>query len=103
SGSSASQDRGNLFDAGPGTMTPGLIPGGGESVTRSVEPAVDVAALYAVHRLGLVRLALLLVDDVGSAEDVVHDAFIALHQHRDRLREPKAAIEIGRASCRERV
>jgi RNA polymerase sigma-70 factor (sigma-E family) len=74
-------------------VTPGLIPGGGESVTRSVEPAgVDVAALYAVHRLGLVRLAVLLVDDVGSAEDVVHDAFIALHQHRDGLREPKAAI-----------
>ena len=74
-------------------MTPGLIPGGGESVTRSVEPAaVDVAALYAVHRLGLVRLALLLVDDVGSAEDVVHDAFIALHQHQHRLREPKAAL-----------
>ncbi|MEO6700637.1 MAG: SigE family RNA polymerase sigma factor [Jatrophihabitantaceae bacterium] len=62
-------------------------------MTRSVEPtAVDVAALYAAHRLGMVRLALLLVDDVGSAEDVVHDAFIALHQHRDRLREPKAAI-----------
>jgi RNA polymerase sigma-70 factor (sigma-E family) len=80
-------------------VTPGLIPGGGESVTRSVEPAaVDVAALYAVHRLGLVRLALLLVDDVGSAEDVVHDAFIALHQHRHQLREPKAAIGYLRTS-----
>jgi RNA polymerase sigma-70 factor (sigma-E family) len=52
----------------------------------------DFAALYAAHRLSLVRMAVLLVDDLGSAEDVVHDAFIALHQHADRIREPQAAL-----------
>jgi DNA-directed RNA polymerase specialized sigma24 family protein len=32
-------------------------------------------ALFAAHRLSLVRLAVLLVDDLGTAEDVVQDAF----------------------------
>ena len=43
-----------------------------------MEPAVDITGLYAAHRLPLVRLAVLLVDDVASAEDVVQDAFAAL-------------------------
>ncbi|MDQ2836850.1 MAG: SigE family RNA polymerase sigma factor [Actinomycetota bacterium] len=59
---------------------------------------IDVASLYNTHRLSLVRLAALLVDDTASAEDVVHDAFIALHQHQHRLREPKAAIGYLRTS-----
>ena len=33
--------------------------------------------LYAAHRLRLVRLAVLLVDDLQTAEDVVQDAFAA--------------------------
>ena len=35
-----------------------------------------VSMLYATHRLALVRLAVLLVDDQASAEDVVQDAFV---------------------------
>jgi RNA polymerase sigma-70 factor (sigma-E family) len=53
---------------------------------------VDVAALYSTYRLQLVRLAVLLVDDVASAEDVVQDAFIGLHNNRDSLRDPEAAL-----------
>ncbi len=53
---------------------------------------LDLAALYAEHRRSLARIALLLVDDLASAEDVVHDAFIALQQHQGRLRNPAAAI-----------
>lgn len=42
--------------------------------------------LYHHRRLTLVRLALLLVDDLPTAEDVVQDAFTALlHRHGDRL------------------
>lgn len=37
-----------------------------------------VPALYERHYLSLVRLALNLVDDIGSAEDVVQDVFAAL-------------------------
>lgn len=53
---------------------------------------IDIAGLYAAHRLQLVRMAVLLVDDIGSAEDVVHDAFTTLHQNQDRVREPAAAL-----------
>ena len=53
---------------------------------------LDLAGLYAARRLSLIRMAVLLVDDMGTAEDVVHDAFTALYQHRDRLRDPAAAL-----------
>jgi RNA polymerase sigma-70 factor (sigma-E family) len=59
---------------------------------------VDVAGLYAAHRLSLVRLAILFVDDRGSAEDVVQDAFIGLHRNRERMREPDAAVRYLRTS-----
>ena len=39
----------------------------------------------------LVGLARLLVDDPGQAEEVVQDAFVALHRNWHRLREPAAA------------
>ncbi|WP_063819268.1 permease-like cell division protein FtsX [Herbidospora cretacea] len=39
----------------------------------------DLAALYRDHRPGLVRLAVLLVGDQETAEDVVQDVFTRLH------------------------
>ncbi|GLV96731.1 SigE family RNA polymerase sigma factor [Streptomyces lavendulae] len=39
-----------------------------------------VSELYHAHRLAMVRLAVLLVDDLGTAEDVVQDAFTALYR-----------------------
>lgn len=56
-----------------------------------------VAALFASHRLGMVRLALLLVDDRETAEDLVQDAFAALHRHWPRLHSPDAAVPYLRA------
>jgi RNA polymerase sigma-70 factor (sigma-E family) len=60
--------------------------------------AVDIHALYAAHWRYLVRLAVLLVDDRASAEDVVQDAFVALHKRQDSLRDPDAALGYLRAS-----
>jgi RNA polymerase sigma factor (sigma-70 family) len=40
--------------------------------------AIDVPALFEKHYLGLVRLAMRLVDDQASAEDLVQDVFAAL-------------------------
>lgn len=57
-----------------------------------------LSELYAAHRLGLVRLAVLLVDDLGSAEDVVQDAFAAFAGRSTRLREPEAALAYLRVS-----
>jgi DNA-directed RNA polymerase specialized sigma24 family protein len=58
----------------------------------------DLAELYAAHRLSLVRLALLLVDDRASAEDVVQDAFASLAGRLHRVREPHAALGYLRTS-----
>lgn len=59
---------------------------------------VDVPALYETHWRALVRLAVLLVDDVSSAEDVVQDAFVSLHKRVDSLRDPDSALAYLRAS-----
>jgi RNA polymerase sigma-70 factor (sigma-E family) len=54
--------------------------------------------LYVAHRLTLVRLAMLLVDDRASAEDVVQDAFAGLAAKRGGLRDPDAALAYLRRS-----
>lgn len=48
--------------------------------------------IYRTHRMGMVRLAILLVDDINSAEDVVQDAFAGLYRNWDQLRDAQAAI-----------
>ncbi|MCX5380774.1 RNA polymerase sigma factor [Streptomyces sp. NBC_00091] len=54
---------------------------GGSGAGESPPPAPPtVSELYHAHRLGMVRLAVLLVDDLGTAEDVVQDAFTALYR-----------------------
>jgi RNA polymerase sigma-70 factor (sigma-E family) len=59
---------------------------------------IDLHSLYTAHWRYLVRLAVLLVDDVASAEDVVQDAFVALHRRSGALRDPDAALAYLRAS-----
>ncbi|HEV8278447.1 MAG TPA: SigE family RNA polymerase sigma factor [Streptosporangiaceae bacterium] len=48
-------------------------------------------ALYTAYYRPLVRLAALLVRDKGTAEDVVQDAFIAMHANWRRLRDRGSA------------
>jgi RNA polymerase sigma-70 factor (sigma-E family) len=48
--------------------------------------------LYREHRMRFVRLAVLLVDDPATAEDVVQEAFTGLHRHWGRLRDENAAL-----------
>jgi hypothetical protein len=54
--------------------------------------------IYHAHRLAMVRLAILLVDDLATAEDVVQDAFAALHQRWERLNDVNAALGYLRVS-----
>jgi len=56
-----------------------------------------LVALYRGHRLPLLRLAVLLTDDRGVAEDVVQDAFVAL-QRRWSAVDPAAAAGYLRTS-----
>ncbi|WP_459643868.1 SigE family RNA polymerase sigma factor [Kineococcus sp. NUM-3379] len=51
-----------------------------------------VTALYTAHWRRLVGLAALLLHDRGSAEEVVQDAFVALHGRWRRLEDPDAAL-----------
>lgn len=51
-----------------------------------------VTALYAAHYSSLVRLAALLLHDREAAEEVVQDAFVAMHQGWARLRDPDKAL-----------
>ncbi|HSZ45134.1 MAG TPA: sigma-70 family RNA polymerase sigma factor [Streptosporangiaceae bacterium] len=56
------------------------------------ESADDIAErLFRDHGLAMLRVALLLVGDRASAEDVVQDAFIGLHRALPRLQEPAKA------------
>ncbi len=55
-------------------------------------PGLDLASVYRKHRLSLLRMAVLLVDDRASAEDVVQDAFVSFHRSAHRLRDPEAAL-----------
>lgn len=61
-------------------------------------PPVDVAAIFADHQIGLVRLALLMVGDQATAEDVVQDAFARTHAGRARLRDPGKALAYVRSA-----
>ncbi|MET8685183.1 SigE family RNA polymerase sigma factor [Streptomyces sp. NPDC004732] len=56
----------------------------------------EVDRLYRHRRLDLVRLAVLLVDDIPTAEDVVQEAFAALYRRHgeslDNIADPEAYI-----------
>ena len=52
----------------------------------------NLADLYRDHRMRMVRLAVLLVDEPGTAEDVVQEAFTGLHRHWAGLRDEAAAV-----------
>jgi RNA polymerase sigma-70 factor (sigma-E family) len=51
-----------------------------------------VEQLYAAHYRRLVRLAVLLVRDVETAEEVVQDSFVAMHGRWRSLREPEKGL-----------
>lgn len=67
-------------------------------VRSSVDADTGVERLFRLHRLHLVRLALLLVDDRETAEDVVQDAFAALHRRWSYIATPEAAVGYLRTS-----
>ena len=81
------------------TMTPAatnaivaaaLVAPGAACPGRSADWAVT--ELYSLHHRGLVRLAVLLVRDVPTAEDVVQDSFVAMHDGWQRLRDVESAL-----------
>jgi RNA polymerase sigma-70 factor (sigma-E family) len=62
---------------------------GAATGARRVTSATDaVDELYRAHAVGLIRFAVLLVGDKGTAEDVVQDAFLGLYRAWRRLHDP---------------
>lgn len=55
-------------------------------------PPITIDDLYRSHRMQMVRMAILLVDDMASAEDVVQEAFAGLYRNWGGLRDRNAAI-----------
>ena len=50
--------------------------------------AAEVTRLYQAHALELTRLALVMVGERQTAEDVVQEAFFGLYRRWNRLRDP---------------
>ena len=69
-----------------------------ESVSGEWDAARAVTAIYTTHYRSLVRLAVLLVRDVATAEEVVQDSFIAMHGAWRRLRDTEKALSYLRQS-----
>ena len=61
-----------------------------DSLSWDADAAVE--ELYAAHYRRLVRLAVLLVRDVETAEEVVQDSFVAMHGRWRRLRDPDKGL-----------
>jgi len=57
-----------------------------------------VTVLYAAHYRSLVRLAALLLRDMATAEEVVQDSFVAMHDGWRRLRDNDKALSYLRQS-----
>jgi RNA polymerase sigma-70 factor (sigma-E family) len=65
---------------------------------RAGPDAATVGELHRAHALALIRLAILLVGDRASAEDVVQDAFAGLYAALPRLRDPAKTVPYLRAA-----
>ena len=62
------------------------------SAAAAVEQPLTLEDLYRQQRMRMVRLAILLVDEPATAEDVVQEAFTGLYRNWAGLRDSAAAI-----------
>ena len=60
--------------------------------------AEGLVDLYRKHYASLVRMASLLLHDIGAAEDVTQDAFAKVHLAWGRIREPEKALAYVRSA-----
>jgi RNA polymerase sigma-70 factor (sigma-E family) len=84
------------------STTLGSVTAGLEADRRADRADIDadraVTELYHAHYRSLVRLAMLLVRDVATAEEVVQDSFVAMHGGWRRLRDSDKALSYLRQS-----
>jgi RNA polymerase sigma-70 factor (sigma-E family) len=58
----------------------------------------NLVELFREHHLELVRLALIVVGDLATAEDVVQDVFERMHRRWHRLHNPASGLAYARSS-----
>jgi len=98
-------------DAAPATLRAVSHSAGGVVATDVDVTADLLTETYQTHYSSLLRLAALLLDDLGSCEDVVQEAFIRVHTARARVREPEkllaylrqTVVNLSRSALRRRL
>ncbi|HEU0129733.1 MAG TPA: SigE family RNA polymerase sigma factor [Mycobacteriales bacterium] len=68
------------------------MPRRGAYGARAGDGDTELVELYRAHYRSLVRLAALLLDDVGTSEEVVQDAYIRMHGAWGRIKDPDRAL-----------
>lgn len=79
----------------------------GPARSQGADAQAAVTALYQVHAVGLIRLAVVMLGDRSAAEDVVQDAFAGLYRRWGHLSGKDRALGYVRVSvlngCRSRL
>jgi RNA polymerase sigma-70 factor (sigma-E family) len=100
------------FPRGGAAVPSGGSSRAGDAVTADTDVTTDLLTeTYQTHYASLLRLAALLLDDLGSCEDVVQEAFIRVHAARARVREPdkllaylrQTVVNLSRSTLRRRL
>jgi RNA polymerase sigma-70 factor (sigma-E family) len=73
-----------------------MAPSPSQAPGWSADEALEL--LYVAHFRQLVRLAVLLVHDLGTAEEIVQECFVAVHAKWNRLHDPDKALAYLRQS-----
>jgi len=78
-------------DAAPGAAAPDAFLAS-DPVRTEWSADLAVIELYSMHYKSLVRLAAMLVRDTQTAEEVVQDAFVSMHDGWGRLKDTEKAL-----------
>jgi RNA polymerase sigma-70 factor (sigma-E family) len=88
--------------AGPGSGSAGQGSAPAEPAHGAADADLAIAAIYDTEYRSLVRMSAMLLGDVGSAEEVVQDSFIAVHAAWRGLRDIDKGVHYLRRSVLNR-
>jgi RNA polymerase sigma-70 factor (sigma-E family) len=88
--------------AGPGPGSAGQGSAPAEPAQGTADATHAIAAIYGTEYRSLVRMSAMLLGDVGSAEEVVQDSFIAVHAAWRGLRDIDKGVHYLRRSVLNR-
>jgi RNA polymerase sigma-70 factor (sigma-E family) len=87
----------------------GEIPAVAGTAERVRTPSADetLTKLYVLHYRSLVRLASLLLDDVGASEEIVQEAYIRVYERLQQVNDPlpylrRTVVNLSRSALRHR-